>query len=91
MMRLVLLCMSEAVNGGFCSSEMLEVLEMMRCVPLCARVVEGGLCLQDVLKRLTVLEAMRCVLLCMLETVEGELCSPYVIEVTRRVLLCMLG
>ena len=45
----VLLCMLEAVEGGFCLIEALEVLEMpdaMCCVLLCVlETVEGGLCL----------------------------------------------
>jgi hypothetical protein len=43
-----------------------EVLEGVRCMPLCrSEAVEGVLCL------LEVLEVMRCVQLCMLEAVEG--------------------
>jgi len=34
-MRSVLLCMQEAVEGGFCLMEVAEVPEVMRCVLLC--------------------------------------------------------
>ena len=52
-MRCVLLCMLEAVEGVLCSLKLLEVLEVpevMRCVLLCMlEAVEGGLCLLEVL------------------------------------------
>ena len=38
-MRSVLLCAMEAVEGGLC---LLEVLEVMRCVLLCMREAEEG-------------------------------------------------
>ena len=41
------LCMLEAVEGGLCLLEMLEVADAMRCVPLC--ILEGELYLLDVL------------------------------------------
>jgi len=50
--------MLEAVEGGLCLLEVLDVLEAMRCVLLCT---------------LEVLEVMRCMPLCMLEAVEGGL------------------
>ena len=76
------LCMLEAVEGGLCLMEVLDVMhrvllgspngsevpEAMRCLPLCP---------------LEVPEAMHCVLLCSLEVLE-------VPEVMRCVLLCML-
>jgi hypothetical protein len=71
-MRRVLLCMLEAVEGGFCLLEMLEVsppaplAPLMRCV----------LCLPEVLDVLEVLEVpevMRCVPLWMSEAVEARL------------------
>src|SRR6266480_2387227 len=71
-MRCVLLCMLEAVEGGFYLLKVLKVLESMRWM---LEAVEGGLCLREALE---VLEMMRCVLLCMLEAVEGEL---YLLEV----------
>ncbi len=59
---------------------MLEVLEALRCAPLCIlEAVEGGLCLLEVfevlkmfemLEVLEMLEVIRCVLLCMLEAAE---------------------
>ncbi len=82
--RCVLLCMLEAVDGRLC---LLEVLEAMRHVLLCMlEAAEGELRLLEVLEMLEamrcvllcvleMLETMRCVLLCMLETVEGELCG----------------
>ena len=55
MMRLVLFCMLEAVEGDLC---WLEVLEVTCCVLLhMLEAVDGKLCL------LEVLEVMRCVLL----------------------------
>src|SRR5215469_3445725 len=39
----VLLCILEAVEGGFCLPEVPEVTEVMRCVLLCMEAVEGGL------------------------------------------------
>ncbi len=55
-MRRMLLWMLEAVEGGLCLREVLEVLEWMRRVRLCM---------------LEAPEEMRCMLLCMLEAVEG--------------------
>ena len=44
-MRSVLLCMLEAVEGWLCLLEVSEVSEVMRCVLLCIlEAVEGGLC-----------------------------------------------
>ncbi len=50
--RCVLLCILEAVEGGLCLLEVLEASEAMRCVLLCMPEVP---------------EVMRCVILCMLE------------------------
>ena len=87
-MRCVLLCVREAVEGEFC---LLEEQEVMRCELLCIlEAVEGGLCVLEVLEVPGVLEAMRCVLLCVLETVEDELCLLEELEVMRCVLLCIL-
>ena len=69
--------------------DVLEVLELMRGVLLgMLKVVEGELCLLEVLEApevmrcmLEVPESMRFVLLCMLEAVEGELCSMKALEV----------
>ena len=83
-MRCVLLCMLEAVEGGLC---LLEALEVMLCM---LKAVEGGLCLREASE---VLEVMRRVLLGMLEAVEGGLClreASEMLEVMRRVLLGML-
>src|SRR6266496_3891735 len=45
-MRGVLLCMLEAVEGGLCLLEAMEVLQVMRCVLLCTLdAAEGRLCL----------------------------------------------
>ena len=64
----------ETVEGGLCLrevSELLEALEVMRCMLLCMlEAVEGGLCLRELSEALQVPEVMRCVLLCMLEGVE---------------------
>src|SRR6266480_3295717 len=85
-MRRVLLCMLEAVEGGL---GVLEAPEAMRSVLLCMlEAMEGGLCL---LETLEVLEAMRC----MLETAEGELRLLDVLDVLdveamRYMLLCTL-
>src|SRR5436189_2234689 len=77
-MDCVLVCMLDAVEGGLCLLEALEVPEVMRCVLLCV---------------LEVPEAMRCVLLCMLEA-GLSLLEVFdvlkVLEVMRSVLLCML-
>ena len=55
-----------AVEGDLCLREVLEVLEVIRCVLLgMLEAVEGEVCL------LEVLEVMRCVLLCMPAVVEG--------------------
>ena len=66
--------MLEAVEDRFCSLEVLELLEVMRCVLLCIpEAVEGRLCLLEALEALEVpkvLKVMRRVLLCMLEGVE---------------------
>jgi len=71
--------MLEAVKGELC------LLEAMRRVLLSMlEVVEGGLCLPDVLD---LLEVMRELLLCILEAVKGELC---LLEAMRHVLLSML-
>ena len=60
-MRCVLLCMLEAVEGGLCLLEILEAPKVMCCVLFCMLdAVEGGLSL------LEVLEVMRCVLFCAL-------------------------
>ena len=54
----------EAVDGGFCLLEVLEVMEVMRRVLLYTlEAVESGFCL------LEILELIRSVLLCMLWTV----------------------
>ena len=54
--RCVLLCMLEAVEGRLC------LLEVMRRVLLCMlEAAEGGLCLLEVLEMLEVPEVMRCV------------------------------
>ena len=58
-MRCMLLCILEAVEGGLCLLEMLEVLEVIHCV---LEAMMGGLRL---LKMLEMLEMIRCVLLCM--------------------------
>jgi hypothetical protein len=42
-MRRVLLYMLEAVEGGLCLPEVLELPEVMRCVLLGMEAVEGGL------------------------------------------------
>ena len=48
--RCVLLCMPEAVEGGLCLQEVQEVPEVIRCVLLCVmEAVEGTLCLLEVL------------------------------------------
>jgi len=70
----VIRCMLEAVEGG------LHLLELMR------RVLLWMLEVVEVLEALEVIDVMRC----MLEIVEGELCLLEVIDVTRRMLLCML-
>jgi len=45
LIRCVLLCMLEAVEGGFCLLEVLEVPEVMRCMLLrMLEAVEGGIC-----------------------------------------------
>src|SRR6266480_1314896 len=83
----VLLCMLEAVEGGLCLLDVLEVPEVMRRVLLCMlevlEVVEvmhrALLCLLEVLE---VLEVMRCVLLCLMEVLGLP-------EVAHCVLLCM--
>ena len=49
-MRCVLLCIPEAVEGGLRLLEVLEVsevLEVMRCVLRMLEAVEGGLCLRS--------------------------------------------
>ena len=62
--RCVLLCMFEDVEGGLCWLEVLEVPDVMGSVPLCMlEAVDGRLCLPEVP------EVMRCVLLCTLKTV----------------------
>jgi len=67
-MRCVLLCVLEAVEGRLYLLEVLEVPGMMRCVLLSMlgtlEALESGLCL------LEVSEVMRCMLLCMLEVPE---------------------
>jgi len=65
-MRSVLLCMQEVVEGGFCLMEVAEVAQVMRCVLLCIlEAVKGALCLPEVLEVLDVPEVIRCVpLLC---------------------------
>ena len=79
------------VKGEFGLLEMLEVLEMMRCVLLCMpEAVEPYL--QEVLEALDVLDVldvasvMRCRLLCMLEAVEDRLGLLEMLEVIRCVL-----
>jgi len=70
--------------GGLCLQEVLEVLEVpevMCCVLLCVL---------EVFEVLEMLEVMRCVPIRILEAVEGGLCLLEVLEVTGRVLLCML-
>ena len=63
--RCVLLCILEAVEGELC---LLEELEATLCMLLCMpEVVEGRLC------SLEALEVMRCMLLRMLDAVEGGL------------------
>ena len=59
-LRCVLLCMLEAVEGGLCLLEVLE--EVMRCVLLC------------LLEVVEVTEVMHCVLLCLLEVLKVMLC-----------------
>ena len=62
MIRCVLLCMLEAVEGGLCLlevSDVLDSLDVMRCM---LEVVEGELCSLEVTRR---------VLLHTLEAVEG--------------------
>jgi len=73
--RCVLLCMPEAVEGTL---YLLEVPEAMRWLEPIHRVlhcmleaVEGGICLPEVPK------VMRCVLLCVLEAVEGGLWAQF--------------
>src|SRR5947207_8519747 len=71
-MLLVLLFMLEAVEGGLCSLEAVvavEVVVVMRCVPVCMLEAMDGVCLTvlEVLKVMEVPEVMRCVLLCMLK------------------------
>ena len=76
-----MLCMLLAVEGRLCLLKVLEVPEVMRCVPPCMlEIVEGGFCL---------LEVMRRVLLYMLEVVEGELFSLEVLEMPE-VMCCVL-
>ena len=58
-MRCVLLCIVEVVEGAVCLLEALEVPDVMRCVLLCM---------------LEVPEVMRHVLLCMLEAADDGLC-----------------
>src|SRR6266480_3226414 len=78
-MRCVLLCMLEGVEGRLCLP---EVPEVMRCVLLCMlEAVVGRLCLPKVLE---VSEVVHCVLLYMLEVYYSFL------EVMRCVLLCLL-
>ncbi len=55
-MRCVLLCMLEAVDGELCLQEALEAAEVVCCVLVCMlEAVECGICL------LEVLEVIRCV------------------------------
>ena len=68
MIRFVLLCMLEAVDGGLCLFEVVEVAEVMRCVILCMLEVVDG--------RLYLLGRV----LCMLKAAEGELCLLQVLE-----------
>ena len=71
----------DAVEGGLCLLDVLEVLEVMRRVLFCMlEAVEGGLCLLDVL------EVIRCVLLCMPEMLE----MLEMLEVMRCMLLYLL-
>ena len=65
-MRHVLVCMFEAVDGELCLLQVPKMMDVMRCVLVCMmEAVGGGLCL------LEVSEVMRCVLLCMLEVPEN--------------------
>jgi len=72
-MRRVLLCMLEAVEGELC---LLEELEVMLCSLLCT--------LEAVKVILCSLEAMLCILLC----VEGGLCVREVSEVLEMMPVC---
>src|SRR6266480_468410 len=79
--RCVLRCMLEAVEGRIC------LLEVIRRVFRMMEAVERGL------RLLEVLEVICCVLLCILEAVDGGLClleMSEVLEVMRRVRRCML-
>ena len=91
--RCVLLCMLEVVEGRLCLLEVLEVPELMRRVLL--YILEGRLCMllvSEALELLQVPEVMRCVLLCILEAVEGRLYLLEVPEVMRCVqVLCVEG
>ena len=53
MMRCVLFCTLEAIQGELCLLGVLEVAEVVRCVLRCIlEAVEGGLCLLEVMRRL---------------------------------------
>ena len=88
-MRRVLLCMLEAVGGGLCLLDVLEVVEVMRCVLLCIpEAVEGGLCLLEVCGDAGGAEGAGDDALCT-TLYAGRLYLPEVLEVMRRVLLCL--